>query len=85
MIPVITNDQNHIQWPGVVSQDVMKHTGGLKGDVFVLSGQVKGKTLLPLPPQAETATEAVENGWGICVCVCVCVCVCACIIVTIVV
>ena len=41
----------------------MNHTGGLKGDVFVLSGQVKGRTLLPLPPQAETATEAVEKGY----------------------
>lgn len=27
--------------------------GGLKGDVQVLSGRVKGKTLLPLPPEAE--------------------------------
>ena len=63
MLPLITNDQNHFQWPGVVSQDVVKHTGGLKGDVLVLSGQVKGRTLLPLPPQAETATEAVEKGW----------------------
>lgn len=29
------------------------NTGGLKGDVQVLSGRVKGKTLLPLPPEAE--------------------------------
>ena len=34
--------------------------GGLKGDVQVLSGQVKGKTLLPMSPQAEMATMAVS-------------------------
>lgn len=32
------------------------YTGGLKGDVQVLSGRVKGKTLLPLPPEAEKST-----------------------------
>ena len=30
--------------------------GGLKGDVQVLSGRVKGKTLLPLPPEAERSS-----------------------------
>ena len=29
------------------------NSGGLKGDVQVLSGRVRGKTLLPLPPEAE--------------------------------
>ena len=61
MFPLITNDNNHQKWPCVVSQDVMKHTGGLKGDVCVLSGQVKGKTLLPLPPKAEHAAQAAEK------------------------
>ena len=60
-MPLIGNDRNHHKWPQVVSHDVMKHTGGLKGDVFVLSGQVKGKTLLPLPPQAESAADAADR------------------------
>ena len=34
-------------------------TGGLKSDVLVVSGQVKGKTVLPLSPQAEMAAHAV--------------------------
>lgn len=50
---MVSNDRNHWLWPQVVSQDVMKHTGGLKGDVLVLSGKVKGMTFLPLPPQAD--------------------------------
>ena len=27
MLPLIGNECNHIQWPHVVSQDVLKHTG----------------------------------------------------------
>lgn len=27
MLPLIGNEWNHIQWPHVVSQDVLKHTG----------------------------------------------------------
>ena len=86
VLPLITNDSNHFQWPQVVSQDVMRHSGeilvecycirleyhishtcitaclgGLKGDVLVVSGQVKGKTLLPLPPQAERTTMMVVD------------------------
>lgn len=34
--------------------------GTLKGEVFVLSGQVKGRTLLPLPAQADLIIEAAE-------------------------
>ena len=52
-MPIVGNTRNHKLWPQVVSSDVLKHTGGLKGDVMVLSGQVKGKTFLPLPPQSD--------------------------------
>ena len=51
----------------MVSQDVMKHVHSLKNKVYVVSGQVKGKTLLPLPVGAERAEEASnlgENKYG---------------------
>ena len=54
---------NHAQWPLVVSGDVIKHSGGLKEDVCVLGGQVKGKTLLPIPPQADHAAEIVDSAY----------------------
>ena len=60
-MPVIANNTNHQKWPGVVSRDVMSHVGGLKGEVFTFSGQVKGKTLLPLPPQADAIVKASEQ------------------------
>jgi hypothetical protein len=53
LLPLIVNQQNHSQWPKVVSDDVLKHVLSLKNQVFVISGQVKGKTLLPLSVNAE--------------------------------
>lgn len=58
---MIDNTKNHNHWPHVVSLDVMKHTSTLKGDVLILNGQVKGKTFLPLPPQADLVAEAAER------------------------
>ena len=60
LVPIIANQKNRSQWPKVVSQDLMQHMGGLKGDVLVFTGQVKGKTLLPLPPQADNMVKAAE-------------------------
>ena len=60
LVPVIANPSNQASWPAVVSKDLMRHVGGFKGEVFLFSGQVKGKTLLPLPPQADLMVRAVE-------------------------
>ncbi len=56
----MNNDVNQTSWPSVVTQDIGRHVGALKGDVLTLSGQVKGRTLLPLPPQTESLVEAAE-------------------------
>ena len=53
LMPVLGNKSNHGVWPKVVSDDVLKHVYLLKNRVHVMSGQVKGKTLLPLPASAE--------------------------------
>lgn len=57
LVPLLSNDHNHDQWPHVVSQDVLRHVHNLKSSVFVVSGQVQGKTLLPLPVGAEKVEE----------------------------
>ncbi|XP_078081541.1 dynein axonemal heavy chain 9 [Mustelus asterias] len=62
VVPVLTNSRNHNCWPQVVSQDVMQHVHSLKSNVFVVIGQVKGKTLLPLPVGAERAAALYELG-----------------------
>ena len=57
LVPLLSNDRNHDQWPRVVSEDVMHHINNLKSSVFVISGQVNGKTLLPLPAGADHVEE----------------------------
>ena len=60
MVPLLSNSRDHEQWPAVVSQDVLRHVHQLKSNVFVIAGQVKGKTLLPLPVGSEQVSDAVE-------------------------
>ncbi|XP_077869744.1 dynein beta chain, ciliary-like [Saccoglossus kowalevskii] len=68
LVPLLSNPRNHEQWPNVVSQDVLRHIHNLKSSVYVVSGQVKGKTLLPLPVGTEKVEEstadAEEKGEG---------------------
>lgn len=48
----------------MVSEDVERHVNHLKSNVYVVSGQAKGKTLLPLPvgaEQVENIDEASEK------------------------
>ncbi|KAM6951485.1 dynein beta chain, ciliary-like [Aplochiton taeniatus] len=56
--PLLSNGRNHSEWPQVVSQDIKRHVHSLKTNVFVVSGQVKGKTLLPLPSGSERVEQA---------------------------
>lgn len=56
--PVIGCETNSQCWPNVVSEDVTRHTGVLKSDIYVISGEVKGRTLLPFSADAEVATNA---------------------------
>ncbi|NXD86338.1 DYH9 protein, partial [Halcyon senegalensis] len=53
IVPILTNKKNHQGWPKVVSQDIIHHVHNLKSTVFMVLGQVKGKTLLPLPAGLE--------------------------------
>lgn len=56
--PLLSNSRNHTEWPQVVSLDVRHHVHSLKTNVFVVSGQVQGKTLLPLPVDSERVEQA---------------------------
>ena len=61
VFPIMANQGNRGRWPEVVSRDVIKNIGGLSGDVYMFSGQVKGQTLLPLPPETESVVRAAER------------------------
>ena len=56
--PLLSNSRNHAEWPKVVSEDIRRHIHSLKTSVFVVSGQVQGKTLLPLPTGSERLEQA---------------------------
>ncbi|XP_032831905.2 dynein axonemal heavy chain 9 isoform X1 [Petromyzon marinus] len=58
IVPILGNEKNHGGWPAVVAQDLRRHLGSLQSSVFVVSGQVKGKTLLPIPAGAERVVDA---------------------------
>lgn len=56
-MPILTNRKNHQGWPQVVSQDIIHHVHSLKNAVSMVVGQVKGRTVLPLP----AGLEGIEN------------------------
>jgi len=51
--PLLMNEHNSESWPEVVAHDVQRHVQHIKSRVYVVSGQVRGKTLLPLPVGAD--------------------------------
>lgn len=61
LFPLLSNERNHESWPLVVAEDVVRHVHSIKSDVYVISGQAKGKTLLPLPVGAEKIDNGEEN------------------------
>uniref|UniRef100_A0A674EYS7 Dynein axonemal heavy chain 17 n=1 Tax=Salmo trutta TaxID=8032 RepID=A0A674EYS7_SALTR len=63
--PLHTNKDNTRRWPRVVSDDVSRHAHKLKNEVFVVGGQIKGRTFLPLPANADLmhAFETVIIDW----------------------
>lgn len=58
---MLINKQNYQQWPKVVSDDVLKHVFNLKNRVYVVSGQVKGKTLLPFSVRTDTGDSSIDS------------------------
>ncbi|KAL6474749.1 hypothetical protein MHYP_G00157890 [Metynnis hypsauchen] len=51
--PLLTNRDNMKGWPKVVSEDVIQQTLKLKNEASVLGGLIEGRTVLPLPENAE--------------------------------
>ena len=58
---LISNEQNHAAWPRVVSHDLQRHVQQLKRHMYVVTGELQGKTLLPLPLSEELITSAVDR------------------------
>lgn len=57
LVPVFGNANNQSDWPKVISNDLIRHINNLKNKTYVISGQMKGKTQLPIPPGAEKVSD----------------------------
>ncbi|XP_053270380.1 dynein axonemal heavy chain 9-like [Pleuronectes platessa] len=55
---LVSNSSNHTEWPPGVCDDVARNVHFLKKSLFVVSGQVQGHTLLPLPMDFERVEQA---------------------------
>ena len=60
-LPLLSSKGNTSAWPSVVASDVFAQAQRLKSSAHVVSGQMKGQTLLPLPVGSEAITDATEG------------------------
>ena len=58
-LPLLCNPRNQDGWPEVITKEVVDNLHKFIANVYVTIGQMKGKTLLPLPP-----SEAKEDKSG---------------------
>lgn len=52
-VPLLSNEDNHVGWPEMVAQDVLKQVHNLKSTVYQVKGQVNGQTILVMPVGVE--------------------------------
>ena len=57
MVPVFKKPENHKEWPKVISNDLNRHVNALKNKTYVITGQMRGKTQLPIPAGAEKVSD----------------------------
>ena len=60
-MPVLGNPLNQIGWSDLVSKDLMDKFHNFMAHTYVTLGQVKGRTLLPLPPNDVTSSEKTSS------------------------
>lgn len=56
-LPILSNPLNQEDWSDLLSKDLMDKFNHFLAQVYVTIGQVRGKTLLPLPPSDATSFE----------------------------
>jgi dynein heavy chain, axonemal len=58
---VLSNPLNQVNLSDLVSKDLMEKFHSFLAYTYVTIGQVKGRTLLPLPPQDVTNSERTSS------------------------
>ena len=60
-LPVLGNPLNQIGWSDLVSKDLMEKFHAFLAHTYVTIGQVKGRTMLPLPPMDSSSSEKTSS------------------------
>lgn len=64
-VPLLSNEENYVDWPEIVAQDVQKQVHNLKSTVYQVKGHVNGETILAMPVGinkiVKVATELQET------------------------
>ena len=60
-MPVLTNPLNQVSLSDLVSKDLMDKFHSFLAYTYVTIGQVKGRTLLPLPPSDAAGSERTSS------------------------
>lgn len=60
-MPVLGNPLNQINWSDLVTKDLMDKFHNFMAHTYVTLGQVKGRTLLPLPPSDVTSSDKTSS------------------------
>uniref|UniRef100_A0A2K5SD28 Dynein axonemal heavy chain 17 n=1 Tax=Cebus imitator TaxID=2715852 RepID=A0A2K5SD28_CEBIM len=58
---LLNQSENMDGWPQVVSEDIVKQVHRLKNEMYVMSGKIKGKTLLPIPEHLGSLDGTLES------------------------
>lgn len=59
--PIITAEVNQSKWPESVIADVKHHTEEVTGVIYTVQGQLRKKTLLPMPLEENEIQEIVDQ------------------------
>ncbi|CAG9311235.1 unnamed protein product [Blepharisma stoltei] len=61
-LPVLANPQNQHGWSDLVSKDLIENKfHNFLSTIYVTIGEVKGRTMLPIPPQETTTSDRISS------------------------
>lgn len=60
-LPILSNPLNQVNLSDLVSKDLLEKLHNFMAHTYVTIGQIKGSTLLPLPPADVTNSERTSS------------------------
>lgn len=60
-MPILSNPQCHESWSETIQHDILDKTHSFLSNLYVMIGNTKGETLLPLPPENAYAGDPASN------------------------